>query len=255
MTKSDNEAWDLFDTLSENSQHHASSRFLKPPLSQTTPKKGGMYEVSNLAVYQKMYEITHRLDQITTTGTLAAQTSSNPQEPTVACMICSSTEHLPTGCPSASQFPDLVQEYVHATQSYTQPGSNPFSNTYNPGWRDHPNFGWKTGQNQSSLPYGTTPQPRFQQAGVPFQQGGQPRFPPNNQFYNQPSHPTPPIQNTPSLEGKMDQLLNAFQAMDSKFQGQQQIMNSHTQSISKLESQMGQIANALTRIEEERLLA
>ena len=77
MTKNDDEAWDLFDKLSENSQHHASSRFLKPPLSQTTPKKGGMYEVSNLVVYQMMDEITRCLNQITTMGTFVAQTSSN----------------------------------------------------------------------------------------------------------------------------------------------------------------------------------
>jgi archaellum component FlaC len=51
----------------------------------------------------------------------------------------------------------------------------------------------------------------------------------------------------------MDQLLNAFQAMDSKFQGQQKILNSHTQSIAKLESQMGQIVNTLNRREEGRL--
>ena len=99
MTNNDDEAWDLFEKLSENSQHHASSHFLKPPSSQTTPKRGGMYEVSNLAVYQKMDEITRRLDQITTLATFVAQTSSNsPIEPLVDCMICSNTEHLPTGC-------------------------------------------------------------------------------------------------------------------------------------------------------------
>ncbi|GAU51545.1 hypothetical protein TSUD_414080 [Trifolium subterraneum] len=27
--------------------------------------------------------------------------------------------------------------------------NNPYSNTYNPGWRDHPNFGWGGNQNQS----------------------------------------------------------------------------------------------------------
>ena len=72
-------------------------------------------------------------------------------------------------------------------------------------------------------------------------------------MYNQPPQPNPLVQNNPSLEGKMDQLLNAFQAMNFKFQGQQQIMNSHTQSISKLESHMGQIANTLNKTEEGRL--
>ena len=51
----------------------------------------------------------------------------------------------------------------------------------------------------------------------------------------------------------MDQLLNAFQAMDSKFQAQQRILNSHMQSIEKFESQIRQIANTLNRRDEGRL--
>ena len=74
MTKSDEESWEMFEKLSENSKHHASSRFLRSSTPQTIPKRGRMYEVSNLAVCQKMDEITHRLDQITTTGTLVFET-------------------------------------------------------------------------------------------------------------------------------------------------------------------------------------
>jgi hypothetical protein len=32
----------------------------------------------------------------------------------------------------------------------TNPNNNPFSATYNPGWRDHPNFGWGGNKNQNS---------------------------------------------------------------------------------------------------------
>ena len=66
MTKNDEEAWEMFKKLSENSKHHASSQFLRSSTPQTIPKRGGMYEVSNLAVCQKMDKNTHRLDQITT---------------------------------------------------------------------------------------------------------------------------------------------------------------------------------------------
>jgi hypothetical protein len=96
-----------------------------------------------------MDEITHRLDQMTTSRTFVDQSSTNPpMEPPQASMICSSTKHLLPSCPSTSQFLDLVQEYVNATQYFTQLGNNPFSNTYNSGWRDHPNFGWRQ-QNQA----------------------------------------------------------------------------------------------------------
>ena len=193
MTKNDEEAWDMFEKLSENSKHHTSSRFLRSSTPQTTPKKGGMYEVSNLAVCQKIDEITHRLDQITTAGTLVAQNQNqtlSPMMPQEACMICSSTEHLPTGCPSAFQFPDLVEDYVNAAQSFTQPRNNPFSNNYNLGWKDHLNFGWRQ-QNPGQMM--SAPRPNFQS----YAPTSQPIF-----------QPTTPVQNNSSLEAKMDQLLN-----------------------------------------------
>ena len=33
--------------------------------------------------------------------------------------------------------------YVGNQASQGNPKNNPFSNTYNPGWRNHPNFSWK----------------------------------------------------------------------------------------------------------------
>ena len=164
-----------------------------------------------------MDNITHRLDQLTTSGTFVVKSPSYPSnEPTSVCMICSSTEHCLTECPSTFQFPDLVQEDVNATQSYTQPGNTPFSNTYNLSWRDHPNFGWQQNQGQQNM---APPRPNFQPYGI--QQGGQPRFQNNPPPFNQPPQPNLSGQNNSSLEAKLDQILNAFQDRDSQSQSQQ----------------------------------
>ncbi|XP_042405116.1 uncharacterized protein LOC121995443 [Zingiber officinale] len=41
-------------------------------------------------------------------------------------------------------------EQVDAINNYAQkPNNNPYSNTYNPGWRNHPNFSYRNNQNQS----------------------------------------------------------------------------------------------------------
>ncbi|KAI5668810.1 hypothetical protein M9H77_18663 [Catharanthus roseus] len=81
--------------------------------------------------------------------------------------------------------PNVHSEQVNAAQGFHRQ-NDPYSNTYNSGWRNHPNFSWK-------------------------QQGGE------------------------GLEVKT------------------QILDSHTQSIAKLETQIGQLANAISRRDKGRL--
>ena len=37
---------------------------------------------------------------------------------------------------------DLVSLPEEVNATFGRPGNNPYSNTYNPGWRNHPNFSW-----------------------------------------------------------------------------------------------------------------
>ncbi|KAI5677163.1 hypothetical protein M9H77_08113 [Catharanthus roseus] len=89
------------------------------------------------------------------------------------CTICSSPSHVIYDYPSASLFPEFVQEQINATQGFHRQ-NDPYSNTYNPGWKNHSNFSW-------------------------MQQGGK---------------------------------------------------NSHTQSIARLETKIGQLPNAISRRDE-----
>ncbi|KAK8504668.1 hypothetical protein V6N12_046917 [Hibiscus sabdariffa] len=55
------------------------------------------------------------------------------------CGMCTSTDHPTDGCPS------LQDETVNAIGNFPGPPQrpyNPYSNTYNPGWRDHPNLSY-----------------------------------------------------------------------------------------------------------------
>ncbi|XP_060968410.1 uncharacterized protein LOC133035970 [Cannabis sativa] len=69
------------------------------------------------------------------------------QEP---CFICGGTDHQPQECPSLSMLRGGNEEQCNALGDYKKT-YNAYSNTYNPGWRNHPNFSWKdTSQNQAS---------------------------------------------------------------------------------------------------------
>ncbi|MED6126120.1 hypothetical protein PIB30_075292, partial [Stylosanthes scabra] len=64
------------------------------------------------------------------------------------------------------------------------PYNDPHSKTYNPGWRNHPNFGWGGNQGQRNNSYNNPPQSQ------PFPNTYHPPYQPNHTY--QP--PPPPVQ-------------------------------------------------------------
>ena len=58
------------------------------------------------------------------------------QEP---CFMCGGVEHLAKDCPTYNEMRGVYEEQCNALGVYNKP----FSNTYNPGWRNHPNFSWR----------------------------------------------------------------------------------------------------------------
>jgi polyhydroxyalkanoate synthesis regulator phasin len=59
----------------------------------------------------------------------------------LSCSICGGTDHLAINCGVSNES---SHEEVNAiNQGNFKPNNNPYSNTYNPGWRSHPNFSWR----------------------------------------------------------------------------------------------------------------
>jgi hypothetical protein len=141
MLKSDEEAWAMIENLSNNSRQQASNRRREP--APKAPKTESLCEVrppADMATHV-VEAITKKLDQlITGFAPNAAHINIQPEQ----CSFCSSTMHQVNNCPSAVNYTDISNEQVNA--AFSRPGNDPYSNTYNPGWRNHPNFSWK-GQN------------------------------------------------------------------------------------------------------------
>jgi hypothetical protein len=62
------------------------------------------------------------------------------------CSIYASPMHLAQTCPSLSAFVESPMEQVNAFNDFRKQSNGPFSETYNPGWHNHPNFSWKQNQ-------------------------------------------------------------------------------------------------------------
>ncbi|XP_051115696.1 uncharacterized protein LOC127240888 [Andrographis paniculata] len=71
------------------------------------------------------------------------------------CGICASVEHPTDACPTLREEVDVSAIGFAPRNAY-----DPYSNTFNPGWRDHPNFSY--GNQQS---YGQQQPPGFQSYG------------------------------------------------------------------------------------------
>ena len=214
LHKTPEEAWELFEHLSENGQQHATSAHTD--ISRQLGNRGVCEIAHREDLTNKVDLLSKKVDQLLSFNKMPM--NSNVHD---VCYTCASPTHSSYECPYASHHSEFSQEQINAAQGFPS-HNNPYSNTYNPGWRNHPNFSWRQQGGDG-------------QQGQRPNQGGQSGmvFPPG--FQTQRYIPCPP-QASSSNSGFEDKVLLALKSLESKTQ----ILDSHTQSIAKLETQIGQ---------------
>ncbi|KAK1439692.1 hypothetical protein QVD17_05512 [Tagetes erecta] len=148
---------------------------------------------------------------------------------------------------SDCQMGEMMHEQVDFMGNQTRPQNNPYSNTYNPGWRNHPNFGWRSGS-LNQQPPGFNQRPPFQQTQT---QSFQSR-PPQASLHNQ----GPSSSSQPSQEGKatMEDMMARLLANSEKqnrytedrFLKNETELRNQKASLQNIENQVGQIAKLLS---------
>ncbi|CAL9025913.1 unnamed protein product, partial [Prunus brigantina] len=145
------------------------------------------------------------------------------------CAICSHSNHTTETC-LMSCFTDHEQANYVGQNNY-HPKNNPYSNTYNPGWKDHPNFSWSNSQNMLN--------PQGQQKN--FQQGS------NYHTSSQVAQPNTDQKKNTNLEGAILQFLTAQQQTNAlTSQNIQKLEATTSQAIQRLEAHVGQLAKELS---------
>jgi hypothetical protein len=150
-------AYKALDKLSDSSQvwDFTSCR----DKSAHIPRKGGIYELKReTEMNMKIDALTKRLDALAVGPSINAANTYTVD----SCSICASPMHSAQNCPSAPVFSEYPMEQANTFNDYRKQSAGPYSETYNPGWRNHPNFLWK--QNQGGAPQNAKTQypPRFQ---------------------------------------------------------------------------------------------
>ncbi|XP_071918751.1 uncharacterized protein [Coffea arabica] len=206
VNKTPRGAWELIEGMAENSQQFGSREDI--PTRRVN-------EVETSSIQQQISELTSFVRQ------LAVGNASQAK----VCGVCTAVGHPTEMCP-------LVQEETaeHVNMAGHAPAPrkpyDPYSNTYNPGWRDHPN-----------LSYGGNRQSNF----VPNRQQG------HQQQYHPRPPPPPPSNSSPSMEEMMKQLLANQQKTDSDLQS----MRNQLGQVQSLQNQMNQMAITINRLESQ----
>jgi hypothetical protein len=127
-------------------------------------------------------------------------------------------------------------EQVNAFNNFQKQSTGPYSETYNLGWRNHPNFSWKQNQptNQGGFP------PTYQNPGRLTQ--------PTSSSYQTPTQP--PTSSTQSLEESMKEFMKMTGQSISDIRHSTMV---NTQAISKLEIQVGQLASHIGERDKGKL--
>ncbi|CAN6704258.1 unnamed protein product [Malus baccata var. baccata] len=171
--------------------------------------------------------ITELQNQMANLTTLLSQVVEGPKVQNVAaCGVCSMQGHLTDKCPQLIENGGCETLNAVGFGNQYQPRNDPFSNTYNPGWRDHPNFKWRE------------PQQGQQQSGFRQQPPG---------FYQKPFAPTQPQAQPAQKSGSSIDNDQIFNLLTSMAQG----MQNRDKKVDELEKQVGQIAEFMGQFREQ----
>ena len=152
----------------------------------------------------------------------------------IVCGVCSMHGHASEKCPQLIENGGWESANAIGFQGQNQPRNDPYSNTYNPGWRDHPNFKWRE------------PQQSQNQGGFRQQPPGffpKTYSPPQNQAQSGPSASGTSLDN--------DALLKILTKLSNGQDDQAKAMQNQDKRVDQLEKQMGQIAEFMGQFREQ----
>ncbi|CAN6679116.1 unnamed protein product [Malus baccata var. baccata] len=121
--------------------------------AESRGRRAGVFEINNSTEFASKAQV----DVIASKLDTLLSMNGRALVPEV-CSICAVPGHATVGCSYSVDFPEFVQEQANMVNAYRRPGNDPYSNTYNQGWRNHPNLSWVNNQNVQKPPSGFQPQ-------------------------------------------------------------------------------------------------
>ncbi|KAL0373949.1 UNVERIFIED_CONTAM: hypothetical protein Sradi_3310600 [Sesamum radiatum] len=136
MKKLPSEAFNIIDEIATNLYSYG--------LEKTDKRVANVHSIDAITTLSaQMAALTHKVDNLG-----AVIWNGAPIRP---CGACGQMGHLSQDCKVGSQF--SIHEDANFVSHGVRSNFNPYSNTYNSGWRSHPNFSWSNNQQQGPPGY------------------------------------------------------------------------------------------------------
>ena len=132
MSKTKEEAYNLIEEMALNNYQWSNER--------GQPKRaGGKYDIDALTLLTaKMDAMIQKLNKLNVNAL-------NSCAPSPCCDRCGSLDHVTENCQVGNPFsPPPIEHATYVNNFQSRSNHDPYSNSYNPGWKQHPNFSYRT---------------------------------------------------------------------------------------------------------------
>ena len=241
VDKTPDQARHLISNMAANSQQFG-TRFDPTPIRKVNEiETTHAVHTDNQRIENRLNELASMVRQIAMTQAQASSTSVVAAA-TSACGICSLSTHPTDSCPTLQEDESIPQAYAAGIfPNRPQPRYDPYSNFYNPGWRDHPNLRYG---NPAAPP--SHQQPKYQPPGpsTKFQQPFHPNhtFPPRQTFPQ--TEPQPAIQ-APKQDQSLEDIVKSMATMQHTYQQRTDA------AIQDIRTQIGQLASSMNELKTQ----
>ena len=196
-----------------NAQQYEGIRQRDPPRQHQVHEVSAIFELQS-----QMANLSVLLSQVV---------EGSKVQGTSVCGVCSMQGHPSDQCPQLIENERWESTNTIGYQGQNQPKYDPFSNTYNPSWRDHPNMKWREPQ-----------QP---------QQQGRFRQPPLGLYPRPFAPPQPHPQSAQLNSGSLMDNDKILQILTSLTQG----LQNQAKEVGELKNQMGQMEEFMGQFREQ----
>ncbi|KAL5544935.1 hypothetical protein UlMin_008719 [Ulmus minor] len=140
LHKDPDEAMDFLDDLSEKSHTWTGPNAIESSKkSQTT----GIYQLREEDSLKARLEVLTKEIEVLKTKDARAPEPVARVESHEPCFMCNGLDHTPRECPTYFEIKEIKEE-CNALGIPFRKTYDPYSNTFNPGWKNHPNFSWRS---------------------------------------------------------------------------------------------------------------
>ncbi|XP_050233331.1 uncharacterized protein LOC126681820 [Mercurialis annua] len=147
------QAWERFKELQRNCPHHHLGREHLVSIFYNGTNEGTRATIdaaSGGSLMKKTYDEANNFLEELATNSCSWSTERMRQPPQKGIMTLEQTQEFEAmkgmDCPVLHQNSNEQVNYVNGQRQ----GNDPYSNTYNPGWRNHPNFSWRDNSGQAN---------------------------------------------------------------------------------------------------------